>query len=353
MPGLERVHWFLREQCNLKRCAYCFGPLTEGKANSDKDTELAKLLVQSHVKEVILGGGEPLLANNLESVLQVLKSGNIDVSLHTNGLLLSEGKLDRLQGLVDKIALPIDAVSEEVQKQLRGEGFMNTFDKIMRLADQITSREIGLGWHTVFTAVNYKEIPEIYARINNHKFNDWRIYEYNFELARQAWIKADWLRNEQRIKGYLLSESLVKSGTSEKGGTDSLLADLLRMEEEFAKTSDPRISFVARLDERKDPYAFLMGSGQINYYAWYSDSERKPLGNIFDDGFIKIAEGWEKIRNGTEFDEEDWFQSISDAPLWARLDDGAYFVEEYDDLQPKYRKEVERLADLWKIRNGK
>ncbi len=353
MPELERVHWYLREECNLKRCAYCFGPLSEGKANPDKDTELAKLLAQSHIKEVILGGGEPLLANNLESVLQILKSGNIRVSLHTNGLLLSEEKLNRWQGLIDDIALPIDAVDERIQKKLRGEGFKETFNGIMCLADQITSRGIELGWHTVFTAVNREEIPKIYKQINKQEFGDWRIYEYNFELARQAWLKADWLRDEERIKGYLRSESLVKLGTSEKGGTDSLLADFLRMEEGMMKGGDPRITFVARLDGRMDPYAFLTNNGQVNYYTWYSDSQRRPLGNVFAEGFAKISGIWKKIKDEEEFNEEDWLEVTSSTPLWVRLEDGAYFVEEYDDLTPKYRNEVERLADLWKRRNEK
>ncbi len=352
MPELERVHWFLREECNLKRCAYCFGPLTEEKADQDKDVRLARLLVQSHVKEVILGGGEPLLANNLESVFQILKSGNIRISLHTNGLLLTEEKLNKWQGLIDDIALPIDAVNKGIQIRLRGEGF-KTFDKIMCLADQITSRGIELGWHTVFTTVNREEIPKIYKQINKQKFNYWRIYEYNFELARQAWLKANWLSDKERIEGYLRSESLVKLGTSEKGGTDSLLADFLRMEEGMMKSGDSRITFVARLDSRKDPYAFLTNNGQVNYYAWYSYSLRKPLGNVFDEGFVKIAGIWKKIRDGDKFDEEDWLETTSSTPLWARLEDGAYFVEEYDDLTPKYRNEVERLADLWKRRNEK
>lgn len=351
MSGLERVHWFIKEECNLKRCAYCFGPLTEGKVDPDIDVELASKLVQSHVKEVILGGGEPLLAGNLESVLQILKSGNIHISLHTNGILLSEEKLDRWKGLIDNIALPLDAADKEIQKKLRGSGFMKTFDNIMCLADQITARGIGLGWHTVFTRINRNEIPKIYELISKQNFSNWRIYEYNFELARQVWLKATWLSDEDRIKGYLRSESLIKLGTSIKGGTDSLLADFLRMEEEMMESDDSRIMFVARLDNRKDPYAFLMNNGQVDYYAWYTDSKRKPLGNIFEDGFAKISGDWKNIKDGCKFDEDDWLQVTSEAPLWARLEDGSYFSEEYDELTPKYRNEVERLAKLWEKRN--
>ncbi|MFH1864105.1 MAG: radical SAM protein [bacterium] len=351
MSELERVHWFLREECNLKRCAYCFGPLTEGKADPDRDVELAKVLVENGVRKVILGGGEPTLARNLEEVLQVLKGGGISVSLHTNGLLLTDERLDRWKGLVDDIALPFDAVDKMTQRRLRGKDFMGVFENLTQLADKINSRGIGLGWHTVFTRINRNEIPEIYKIINEQRFSYWRIYEYNTDLARQAWLTAEWLSTEDRIRGFLKSQSLEKLGTAKKGGTDCLLADFLRIEEEMGKLMDSRVTFVARLDSRKEPYSFLTNDGRVDYYAWYSDKRRKTLGNVQSDGFMKVAGRWQKVREHDEFDEDDWLETTSATPLWARLDDGIYFTEEVEEVLPKYIPEMVRLADLWQERN--
>lgn len=352
VADLERVHWFLREQCNLKRCAYCFGPFPENNVSPDRDIQLAKVLVDNGVKEVILGGGEPTLAKNLEEVMGTLKKGGVYISLHTNGLTLSDDNLDKWTGLVDDIALPIDAVNWSIQGQLREERFLGVFDNLMGWARKINTHRIGVGWHTVFTSVNEKEIPQIHKLIGKEEFKYWRIYEYNSDLARQAWLTMKGLGDEERIEGFTRAMALEKLGTSEKGGTDCLLADFLRMEEKMKGLGDNRIRFVARVDSRNEPYAFLNNSGKVDYYAWYSCNKRRGLGNVFDDGFAKIGEKWGKIKEMEEFDEDDWVDAGLSMPLWARLEDGSYWTEEVEEVKPKYIPEVERLADLWQERNS-
>lgn len=352
MTNLERAHWFLREECNLDRCAYCFGPLPKDEVSPEKDLQLSRVLVENDVKEVILGGGEPTLAKNLDEVMRILKEGGIYISLHTNGLRLSDEKLDRWVGLVDDIALPIDAVDREIQKQLRpGEGFMRVFDNLMGWANKINRRGIEVGWHTVFTVVNSDEIPKVHQLIGEQNFKYWRIYEYNSDLARQAWLTMKGLGEEEKIKGFRRAMALEKPGTPEKGGTDCLLADFLRMEERMAGFNDERIQFVARVDSRKEPYAFLNNSGQVNFYAWYSGTRRRRLGDVLKNGFGEIGQRWQRIRDMDEYDEDEWIEAGLDMPLWARLDDGSYWIEEVERVSPEYIPEVERLANLWLERN--
>jgi MoaA/NifB/PqqE/SkfB family radical SAM enzyme len=352
MPNLERMHWFLRRDCNLERCAYCFSPLPENKVSPERDAQLARVLVENGVREVILGGGEPTLARNLEEVMGILKEGGVYVSLHTNGLLLTDERLERWQGLVDDIALPIDAVDRNTQRQLRGEGFMRVFDNLMDWANKINNKRIKMGWHTVFTAANGSEIPAIYQMINKQPFRYWRIYEYNTDLARKAWLTMEGISDEEKIEGFLKVMALGKLGTLEKGGTDCLLADFLRMEERMVQLGDNRIQFVARKDSRKDPYAFLNNNGQVNFYAWYSGDRRKVLGYISSDGFHGVGEKWRKIREMEEYEEDEWVEAGSDMPFWARLDDGSYWEEEMEAVLPEYVSEVERLANLWQEKNG-
>lgn len=352
MPNLERMHWFLRRDCNLERCAYCFGPLPEDKISPERDAQLARVLVENGVREVILGGGEPTLARNLEEVMGILKEGGVYVSLHTNGLLLTDERLERWEGLVDDIALPIDAVDRNIQRQLRGEGFMRVFDNLMEWTNKINNKGIEMGWHTVFTAANGSEVPAIYRMINEQRFKYWRVYEYNSDLARQPWFTMEGLSDEEKIEGFLKARALEKLGTLEKGGTDCLLADFLRMEESIAQSGDNRIQFVARKDSRKEPYAFLNNNGQVNFYAWYSGARRKILGDISRDGFREVGRRWGEIKEMEEYDEDEWVEAGLDMPLWARLYDGSYFTEEVEAVLPEYVPEVEHLANLWQEKNG-
>ncbi len=351
MSNLERMHWFLRERCNLERCAYCFGPLPEDNVSPEKDVQLARVLVDSGVREVILGGGEPTLARNLEEVMGILKEGDVYISLHTNGLLLTDERLDRWKGLVDDIALPIDAVDRNIQRQLRGEGFMGVFDNLMKWADKINTRGTEVGWHTVFTAANASEISAIYSLVNRQQFKYWRVYEYNGDLARQAWLAMEGVSDEEKVEGFLRARELEKIGTLEKGGADCLLADFLRMEERMAQLGDNRIQFVARKDGEKEPYAFLNNSGQVSFYTWYSGAKRKMLGNISRDRFSEVEEKWKRIKEMEEYDEDEWVEAGLDMPLWARLYDGSYFIEEVEGILPEHVPEVERLANLWQERN--
>jgi len=136
--------------------------------NLEQDTKLAKELVANGIKSVVLGGGEPLLASNIKDVLKTLKDGGIYTSLHTNGLYLTEERLDELTGLVDEIALPIDTTDRTRQSQLRSQQFLPVFDNIENLADSINNRGINLGWHTVFTNLNSGDIPALYDFLCQH-----------------------------------------------------------------------------------------------------------------------------------------------------------------------------------------
>lgn len=355
MPNLERVHWFLRENCNLKRCAYCFGPVPEGTASPERDLRIAQTLVDGGVKKVVLGGGEPTLAKNLEAVMKILKSGGVSISLHTNGLSLTEEKLDQWAGLVDDIALPIDAVDRAIQGKLREKRFLGVFDNLMEWAEKINTRGIKVGWHTVFTSINNNEIPKIYSLIQRQPFEYWRIYEYNSDLARQAWLTMGGtgdITDKRIIAGFLRAQSLERSGTSKKGYTDCLMANFLRMEERMKRLKDKRVQFVARVDNEKEPYAFCRNSGRIDYYAWYSAAQRRELGNILEEGFPDIEQRWIRIRDMEDYNEEDRIEADMDLPIWARLDLGFFEWEELEEVSPKYMSEVEHLANLWSERNN-
>ena len=108
---------------------------------------------------------------------------------------------------------------------------------------------------------------------------------------------------------------------------------------------------MARKDCWKEPYAFLTNSGRVDFYAWYSGSKRRTLGDILGDGFREVENRWRRIREMEEYDEDEWVEAGLDMPLWARLHDGSYFTEEVEEVLPEYVSEVERLANLWQARN--
>ena len=346
------VHWFLEQRCNLD-CLYCFGPTSSEKPVGENDLLLAQTLVESGVRGVVLGGGEPMLANTLDSVVKILKEGGVYVSLHTNGTLLTRGSLQRLRGLVDDIALPIDAAKRETQERLRGQGFMGVFDGMRELVDWINESGIGVGYHTVFTRHNWRQIPQIYRMINQQPFKYWRIYEYNPDLPRRKFLQInDGTRvTEEKLARWKGIDSLSDDGTISTGQTDSLFARLLLMEKKFQdKYQDPRVQFVFRADS--NGYFFLTGSGEVTTYGPNSLDKRPTIGNLLEADLPQLRARRQKALEEEELDggiaERGW-----ELPYFAREWEGNYWIEEDEEVKwGRYRKRIKHLRQLWLARTG-
>ena len=132
----EHIHWYVTSRCNLD-CAYCFKPSINSLESSETLETIASILADN-VQRVTIGGGEPGLVN-LEGALRILNSGNVYVSYHTNGLELN---VDKLKGLVDDIALPIDSVAPNIQEALRGKEFLPVMFGISDIANEIRENNI-------------------------------------------------------------------------------------------------------------------------------------------------------------------------------------------------------------------
>lgn len=110
-------------KCN-SRCIYCIW----WKEKSEKETpptldDIAALCASSvklGVERVSLSGGEPLLRNDIEQIISIL-SKEFSVTLITNGMLLSQKKLDALINAgLSTIVLSYDSFHPETYKKIRG-----------------------------------------------------------------------------------------------------------------------------------------------------------------------------------------------------------------------------------------
>ena len=337
----EHVHLFATSACNLN-CRYCFGPDTQYKTAPGLPA-IAEILAANGVKMVTVGGGEPLLAKELEETLIILKEKGIYVSLHTNGILLTNKRIAELSGLVDDIGLPIDTVIEDAQMTLRSEGFRKTFRRIFGIAKKIRENGIDVGWHTVFVNKNKDIIPELYEHLSREPFKYWRIYEFNRYLALQRHAKAG-TRQIEKL------ESIIDCGTEEKGYIDSTFAQFLLVENKMSRHNDRRVQFVVLRDE-KPPYIFVEPDGEVRHYLWYSGKERKSLGNIFRDDFGSMTSkaGYDS-ENPWDWQNE-WDDALWSVPLFARLWEGAYWPIELEKVKDEHWAPFLEMAEIFTRRH--
>ena len=339
----EHVHWFLTDKCN-EDCAPCFREFFQG-GNTENLMKIARILAENNVKKVTIGGGEPLLVENIDDILKIFWKAGIPVDLHTNCLRLSHERLERFKRLVDTLGLPIDSLDYKVQAKLREPGYLKQIKDIINDAQ---AYGYGLEYHTVATYLNIDGIPKLYSDfIKNTDFKCWNIYEFNFNLARQNTFQSD-CSDKEKVKRLKILNELRGPLNHEKGLSDGLLAKFLLTEEKM-KDLDDRIHFVD-LQNSRAPYFFVNGLGDVKFYTWFSQKRRK-IANLFEDGFAETVRKLRRAeRKGPMFNQDDFIEAIYDIPIFARLYEGNCSTEEIEMIKPKYDEDVTHLARLWETK---
>jgi MoaA/NifB/PqqE/SkfB family radical SAM enzyme len=345
MKFWQHVHWYFTGACNLD-CVYCFAQKT-GVGSPQLRRDLAQILSENGIQKVTITGGEPLLAKDIPEVLTLLKEQGIQTILHTNGTLLTPDILRQLKPVLDEIALPIDSLREEVQDYLRGRGF---YSKILPAIELAEESGIPLVFHSVATARNVRQIPDLYKNlISKTHFKYWRVYEYNHAFAfERAVINSHDVEPEELLSRGELLENLLFASRPETGGTNTLLAHLLLLEERM-RPLDKRIQFVAAQDY-KSPYFFLDAEGQA-FFCDYYYQRRLNCGNLKDAPFSEVKRRMnlanrEKMNLDQQRSEE-FVEMLWSRPLWARIYEGEYYPEEFRGTRARYSDLFNHLTELW------
>lgn len=140
------------DRCNF-RCVYCmpkhvFGPnypfLKRSQLLTYEEIEqVARVFVRLGVRKLRLTGGEPLVRNDIESLIEKLASidGVQDVSLTTNGSLLTRRKAMKLYSAgLRRITVSLDSIDGETFKSMNGVDFAP--ESVLEAID--TAADVGL-----------------------------------------------------------------------------------------------------------------------------------------------------------------------------------------------------------------
>jgi cyclic pyranopterin phosphate synthase len=139
------------DQCNF-RCPYCmpaekfgadyaFLPRSE-MLTDDEVVRLARLFLRAGVEKLRLTGGEPLLRNGLPALITRLSRlpGAKDLSLTTNGWLLSRMSGDLAESGIRRVNVSLDSLDAETFGRMNGRGYGP--DQVLEGID--TAVEVGL-----------------------------------------------------------------------------------------------------------------------------------------------------------------------------------------------------------------
>ena len=125
--------------CNYK-CKHCYNSSGDKKTTEFTTEEFNKIInefLKFNIKSVVLSGGEALLHSYIWKFIDILKTYNLDVTLLTNGKLLSNENVERLKRKKVYIQISLDGATADTNDFIRKSGsFIDVMNALNVLNNQ-------------------------------------------------------------------------------------------------------------------------------------------------------------------------------------------------------------------------
>ncbi len=216
------------QRCNL-RCIYCH---REGEKDSGKEidaeriAEIAKVFHELGVKKLKITGGEPLLRRDICEVISSLPEFE-EVSMTTNGTLLSNRAMDLKESGLDRVNVSLDTLNAEKYRYITEKGELKAVLEGIESAVEAKLTPLKLNM-VLMKGINEDEVFEMLEFANSFNKNETNVilqlielipnsktarYYLNpeiFEEKFEKMAKAIKIRDMHRRKQFLTSLGVVE-----------------------------------------------------------------------------------------------------------------------------------------------
>jgi MoaA/NifB/PqqE/SkfB family radical SAM enzyme len=183
----------ITNKCNLN-CVYCYRDQSNKREFTTVELlDLIDILVEKGTRYISLNGGEPLLREDLDIIVDKIQQKNILCHLSTNGLLVRENI--NILKRVDSIALSLDGFASDNDRN-RGEG---SFEKIIDAIECLKTNKIKFYVHTVLTKNNKNAIDQMMTLAKGFNF------KVQFSMLRTNYANKEFVLSDEEMK-----KSIVK-----------------------------------------------------------------------------------------------------------------------------------------------
>lgn len=242
--------------------------------------ELAGILKKLNISIVTLGGGEPLLREDIVEIVEIF-SKDFDVRLQTNATLANEQQIRALvKAGIKGVSISLDTLNPEKQDYICGPGntWYSTVEKMILFSKLMPKRGCLLLANTVVSKLNIHELPQIALFVN--------------KLGYSAVFLPVLLAHEA-AHDYMFRGHAPKMAFSEEDYPliDSTYAELTRMKKNGVEITNS-ISFLAESARfLKKNFHWKCDAGRL-YFTVDSDGSFLPCteidktGHLFEEGFV-------------------------------------------------------------------
>lgn len=209
--GFQREIDYLRisvtDRCNLG-CLYCM-PRRRPRCVREEDLltvdEVARITASAMrygVRKIRLTGGEPLLRGDIFELIRAVKAEGVrDLSLTTNGQLLSSMAGGLKRAGLDRVNVSLDTLKTEVYRRITGGGELERVLEGIREAESAGLSPVKLNMVPI-RGINEGEIPD-FARLTFRKPYHIRFIEF-MPAGREQWDERRCVRTPEvmeRVRG--------------------------------------------------------------------------------------------------------------------------------------------------------
>ena len=167
MTEAERPYTLVAEltyRCPL-RCVYCSNPLDYGRHSEELDTETwLRVLHEAEdlgVVQLNLTGGEPLVRDDLEALVEEARRLDLYSNLITSGIPLKRERLARLRALgLDNVQISIQDTEAAPSDRIAGH---RAFERKLAVAEWVKELGFPLTLNTVLHRENLDRVEEVVA----------------------------------------------------------------------------------------------------------------------------------------------------------------------------------------------
>lgn len=162
------VVWNVTRRCNL-HCIHCYSQSNDERFPDELKTDFALKVIEDlaefGVPVILFSGGEPLLREDIFTLIEAAVENGIRTAVSTNGTVISADFARKMKHLgVSYVGVSLDGIGGTNDSFRGRKGAFN-----MALEGIRNCQQIGLkvGLRFTITNRNYREIPEIFSLLEN------------------------------------------------------------------------------------------------------------------------------------------------------------------------------------------
>ena len=205
--SLSWVNIAITSICNFN-CRWCYSDSSSKKAELmplDVYANILSILKRSGVRQITLGGGEPLLHPDFVQMVKMSIDYGFITNINTNAYFLDYNLIQILsESNVSQIAIDIESIFSMEHDEIRGK--IGSFEKAMRAIEELVDRNMNVVIQTVLTNKNSDRVLDVFRMAKKKNVLKFRVLDL-LPVGRAANLFSEVPRDLNRCMGKICDEA--------------------------------------------------------------------------------------------------------------------------------------------------